>query len=63
MTDRNYFEKRSQKHSNTDQFRIEIGCNVEQVTVGDIERWRNCVSNKEVSNEKVEKGCTTIVDV
>ena len=29
MTDRNYVEKRSQNHSNTDQFQIEIGCNVE----------------------------------
>ena len=62
FTDRNYVKKRSQNHSNTDQIQIEIGT-LKIVTVGDIERWRNCVSNKEISNEKVEKGCTTIVDV
>ena len=43
MTDRNYVEKRSQNHSNTNQFQIEIGCNVEvsndRRDIQDVERW------------------------
>ena len=33
------------------------------ITVCNVERWRDCVSNKEISNEKVEERCTTMVEV
>ena len=39
----------------------EIRCNVGLITLYDTERRRDGVSNKEVSDQKVEKRCTTRV--
>ena len=41
----------------------EIGCNVELVTMYYTERRRDSVSNEEVSDERVEKRCTTRVEL
>ena len=46
---------RSQNHTNTNQFSRQIGWNVELISVDDAKLRRDCVSNKEIADEKVEK--------
>ena len=49
---------RTQNHTNTNQFSRKIGWNVELITVDDTKLRRDCVSNKEIADEKIEEGCT-----
>ena len=41
----------------------EIGCNVELITVDNSERRRNGVSNKEISDQEIQKRCTRSVEL
>ena len=48
---------RSQNQTNTNQFSRKYGWNVELIAVDKTKLWRDCVSNKELANEKEKKGC------
>ena len=39
-------------------FSRKIGWNVELIAVDNTKLWRDCVSNKELAEEKEKKGCT-----
>ena len=39
------------------QFSRKIGWNVVLIAVGNTKLWRDCVSNKEIADEKEKKGC------